>query len=541
MLQDPSSSARPQDKPAHGKAPLPVATGSLGSPKHASVSCRMGLGLWFPGAGPAGATARTHTPPAQRGLLTASAGPRAPGLPTWDSAGRDRPPRVSMGRPDSTAAAGPGLCPGGRGGPGTGNMEATGLGGVWGLEQAAGTPVLQQSPSEVRHVALLPVRCEDTPIALRRGLHPHPAQPRSPPGSTAVWNTLGPAAGSGPCGTGVKPPPAATCRHGDGHSPALAPCTVPPCHAPGSCLGQFHPLQEHAAPRTAAWPPSHPAEAEGVGLVPGDPVVSDERVSEHQDLRLVGGVGEGLGVAHHAGLEDCERRERGWGRLGRNVPAAPRPAGGGIRAPDEAETPPPTAPRVSPRSCPTAGRRAGGGGVPVPGPSPAGDARRARAAPRHPLPSRTWSRSGPARPHSPTSPAAAAPAAPKGRPRSTDPSCSTRHPMAAPRALRRLRGGYRARRMQRSGGGGRIRGGAGPGQPPRRGGVERRRGDTRRLHRSTPGSPAARRAGPQRRPGRGPGGSIACSDPGPKTEAAGEERSADSRDPRRQRPERNQP
>lgn len=361
MLQDPSSSARPQDKPAHGKAPLPVATGSLGSPKHASVSCRMGLGLWFPGAGPAGATARTHTPPAQRGLLTASAGPRAPGLPTWDSAGRDRPPRVSMGRPDSTAAAGPGLCPGGRGGPGTGNMEATGLGGVWGLEQAAGTPVLQQSPSEVRHVALLPVRCEDTPIALRRGLHPHPAQPRSPPGSTAVWNTLGPAAGSGPCGTGVKPPPAATCRHGDGHSPALAPCTVPPCHAPGSCLGQFHPLQEHAAPRTAAWPPSHPAEAEGVGLVPGDPVVSDERVSEHQDLRLVGGVGEGLGVAHHAGLEDCERRERGWGRLGRNVPAAPRPAGGGIRAPDEAETPPPTAPRVSPRSCPTAGRRAGGG------------------------------------------------------------------------------------------------------------------------------------------------------------------------------------
>lgn len=100
------------------------------------------------------------------------------------------------------------------------------------------------------------------------------------------------------------------------------------------------------------------------------------------------------------------------------------------------------------------------GRVPRPVSSPR--RRLSRATPRHP---------GPApRTHSPTSPAAAAPTAPKGRPGSTDPSCSTSRAMASPRALRRLRGGDRAGCAPLGcGGGGRIRGGAAPAPPPGRG------------------------------------------------------------------------
>lgn len=38
-------------------------------------------------------------------------------------------------------------------------------------------------------------------------------------------------------------------------------------------------------------------------------VVANERVGEHEDLVAVRGVGEGLRVAHHAGLEDCKYRQ----------------------------------------------------------------------------------------------------------------------------------------------------------------------------------------------------------------------------------------
>lgn len=473
----------PQHGPAHGRAPLPPVTASPGNPTHAGVSR-----LWDGGSSSWeqvlwGRSRDPRTPDPER-TANSESGARGsgPAEARWGWAGRT--PRAGVGRPERRkgldSALGSGAAAGRavqrpRGWEGSGASS-----GRQRLLCPPGPAAPRRGWDGTPHPATEPQRgrtdrrCGGAPVPVLGGSHPTPVPPGAP---WAWWHRSRTSA----------------CHHvPPRRCPALAPRAVPPRHATprhATATGQRQARRRGDTPPPRAV--AHPAEAEGVGLVPGDAVVADERVGEHQDLRLVGGVGERLGVPHHAALEHCGRGERR--RVG--CDRAPRP-------------PPAPAP---PPDC-----RSSGSGRPPPS-----------AAVPDPVPVR------PRPPHSPTSPAAAVPAAPKGRPRSTDPSCSTRQPMAAPRALRRLRGGGdRARRVRRGGGGGggrRIRGGSGPGQPPRRGGAGRGGGSTWRSGRRAGGGAAGqRRAGA----GWGPGGwrSAASTELGVKAARVGNDRE------RRERP-----
>lgn len=209
-----------------------------------------------------------------------------------------------MGRPAQHSHSRAGLC------PGMGSVEAKGLGGGWGPKQPlCPAPALPRHrdlrlPPRTRalvrkHTAPHPMRCGGTPIPAHWGV---PLPSPSHRHVRARW----PHRGSGPCSVGVKALCATMC-HSRCPAPSRPGAWCHPRHpaVPGSAAGGSDTRAGHAAPRG----PAHPAEAEGVGLVPGHSIVADQRVREHQDLRLVGGVCERLGVPHHAGLEHC----KGWG------------------------------------------------------------------------------------------------------------------------------------------------------------------------------------------------------------------------------------
>lgn len=50
---------------------------------------------------------------------------------------------------------------------------------------------------------------------------------------------------------------------------------------------------------------AHPAESELSVFIRRNAIVTDQRVGEREQLAAVGRVGEGLRVAHHAGLKHC--------------------------------------------------------------------------------------------------------------------------------------------------------------------------------------------------------------------------------------------
>lgn len=289
MPQDPSAWHSCSTNQADGKAPLPPTIASPARSRHASMSCPMGSGLWFPEAQ---VTAETHMPQARRGLLTARP-PRGrcgeAGI-AWPQHGWTLPRDGQRGG----QGAGRGLGP--RAAPVPSPSRA--------LSQGPKSPTLQQSSGEETH--------SPTPHVLRG--HPNPSALGSPPAqpqSSLCQSTLGPTATLGtaasesnicllPCATHCLP----------WHRAPSHPGTS--CHRsrPGTVQRPVLP-RATATPRRDTQPLAHPAEAKGVGLVPGHSVVADQRVGKHQDLCLVGGVGEGLGVPHHASLEHC--RGSGWG------------------------------------------------------------------------------------------------------------------------------------------------------------------------------------------------------------------------------------
>lgn len=68
-----------------------------GEPQTCQCVLSHGTGALVPRGRACRGHTHTHTPPAQRGLLTASAGLRAPGLPVWDRAGQDQTPKGQHG------------------------------------------------------------------------------------------------------------------------------------------------------------------------------------------------------------------------------------------------------------------------------------------------------------------------------------------------------------------------------------------------------------------------------------------------------------